>query len=64
MNDGNIFRNFFPLLSIIQATNSQWSTALLHRPTGSSGQDADEQGEGAAHFCGSLVHPADCVPVL
>lgn len=46
------------------ATDPQWGTALLHRSARPSGQNPDEQGEGAPHVRRPLVHTPDCVPVL
>lgn len=46
------------------ATDPQWGTALLHRSARPSGQNPDEQGEGAPHVCRPLVHTPDRVPVL
>lgn len=46
------------------ATDPQWGAALLHRSARPFGQNPDEQGEGAPHVCGPLVHTPDRVPVL
>lgn len=50
--------------SVLLATDPKWRPALLHRPTSSSGQDSDEQGEGAPHICCPFIHTTDGVPVL
>lgn len=46
------------------ATDTQWGTALLHRSARPSGQNPDEQSEGAPHVRRPLVYTPDCVPVL